>query len=89
MTNNIHSFKLIKPDERLFEPPSEHSVSIATVLRKADELGMTREQLINQYMGVPQDPHVLAIVASSFELAHAYLLVGSHIQILDREDCDA
>ena len=91
MAENITNLTLIKGNNSkpLFPEPSEHSKSIAQVLRLAEERGISRTEIVNQYMGGRQDPDTLLVINSSFELAHAFLLVGSYIQIFHKESKDA
>lgn len=91
MAQKIRNLTLLKggDTEPLFPEPSEHSKSIARVLRLAEKRGMSRTEIVNQYMGATQDPQYIVVIGSSFELAHAFLLVGSHIQIFEKEANDA
>ena len=91
MAGKVTNLKLIKGNNSkpLFPEPSDHSKSIAQVLRLAEERGMSRTEIVNQYMGQMQDPEYLVAIGSSFELAHAFLLVGSQIQIFHKESKDA
>lgn len=68
--------------DQIFEPPSDLSLSIAHYLRLGEQKGIPISQLINAYMNTLQSESVHQ-AACDFEGAHAYLLIGARLSIVE------
>ena len=67
--------------QELFAQPSELSLNLAQMIRRAETTGLSYREIIEIFMHGPQVAKVYA-VAKDFETTHAYLLVGARVRAL-------
>ena len=71
------NFALTNTDWKSFYPPSNETIFIWNYFEQCIERNIPLHESINSFMGEPQPEWKLCLL-TSYELAHAYMLIGLH-----------